>query len=672
MVSTMGPLLGDVLEILASPWTWANLFLAASMAVSFWHGRRHVPRAAWAIWVTLAVVFLTFNLARPRLEHPLALALQAMFTMGPWLRFARRYSRNSLLWFVFLASNALLATLATLILLGPGVFALVGLPVPSLVLTCLAWAMVNLALGYLALPTLDPLRSRTAKVGGLTLLLPWTLTLTWQVILAYDHNVQSLPFTAVLRGELPSRVLDLLALGALTVFWSEQVREGLGRLADIKDEDHWRIQTLGALLESYGYQMQPGISFRQGFLTQVCERIREAMGAAGAAVFLVDEYKDVLRAEVIAGSFPALVQINETDLTPSQRLARFINSEIPLHHSLLGPAIRDQKVIFYESVALTDEFFQTEQAQDWEDLSLMVAPLHFVGKLLGILAITLPRTGERVHPRTMRRLKDLARWLSQILYTFLRFDYEKEKLRIDIEARQIREIQDLLLPKRLLQLKSVQLAALSRPALGVSGDLYDVVPLRKGEILLVIGDVAGKGLPASITMVMIRTILYLLAHQRGMSPSRLMDIINWGVAGKINLDRYATLGLAHYDLRTRTFTFSNAAHHPPLIYRAAQRTWDTLDSEGIPIGLEKNSRYGQSSTTLEKNDIIVLYTDGIIETVNEKGEFFGLERFKRVLLANVSQKADKVIKALEAELEAFRGKAARHDDQTVLVMKVET
>jgi sigma-B regulation protein RsbU (phosphoserine phosphatase) len=131
------------------------------------------------------------------------------------------------------------------------------------------------------------------------------------------------------------------------------------------------------------------------------------------------------------------------------------------------------------------------------------------------------------------------------------------------------------------------------------------------------------------------------------------------------------LALLTYDFAQRQLEYSNAAHHPLLIFRAANRTFETLDTEGIPIGLEKKTKYNQINTVLQPADIVVLYTDGIIEAMNDQGSQYTLESLQRVILANCDFPPERLKRAIIEDMNGFVGKAKQHDDQTFLLMKVD-
>lgn len=655
------------------PWVWVHAAAAVGVVGLYRQQSWMLPRRVARFWLVLALLTSAVAVVLLAFPTPLVWGPAVSVFAAVLLRFQGDYDRRRHPGPLYLGLNLVFATATAAMLLDSWLP-----PLPSPVLESLP-LVANL--GWPTFSVLAPLalslrlsgwRARSGRHAGFFLATGWLPALIVHG-LAFLVDRRWLPpgwIPTALVGTLSP--LLLLPVGSAISLWADLIAEQTRRRLGRAEEHHWSLQALSHLIEALSYQMQQGVTFRQSFLTGSVERMSRLLGAAGAGLFLVDSYRDVLRAEVLHGSFPPLVHLDSFEgLNASQRMSRFLNAEIPLTHSLLEATVRELRVTYYPSLAQTEELEHSPAATEWEDLALLVAPLHYAGRLIGIFALSFLRAENRVLPRTMKRLKDVAFWMGQLVYTLLRFENEQDRLKIDIQANQVREIQSLLLPKRLPNLQSVTLAAFSRAARGVSGDYYDVIPLRRGEFLLVIGDVAGKGLPASMTMVMIRTILYLLAHQKGMGPARLLDLINWGLAGKINLDRYTTMAIAHYDLRTRQLTYSNAAHRPLLVLRSDRRTFESLDTEGIPIGLEKSSKYRETHTRLEKNDIIVLYTDGIIEAMNEKGEFYGLERLEHFLLSNHRLTADKMKRALEQELDGFSGNAVRQDDQTILLMRVE-
>ena len=152
---------------------------------------------------------------------------------------------------------------------------------------------------------------------------------------------------------------------------------------------------------------------------------------------------------------------------------------------------------------------------------------------------------------------------------------------------------------------------------------------------------------------MIRTILRLIVATR-QDPATILTWINRGLAGSISIDHFATLSFLTFDPRNREVVYSNAAHLPMLIFKSKDNKFLQVDTPGLPVGVEKDTRYAQRRFTLEKDDFMVLYTDGIIETMDSKGKQYTMQSLLNILKLNRNLSAQR-----------------QHDDQTLLVMKIK-
>jgi len=398
----------------------------------------------------------------------------------------------------------------------------------------------------------------------------------------------------------------------------------------------------------------------------------KATNADGGAVFLVDEFEDVLKVKAVEGDFPPPYQVPPKVKLKISNLANYFQSTpIPLNRTIVGECAMGRTPIYIRDTRDDERMAQNAQLDQIYIASIILTPLMQGNKVFGVLAVVSRRGNYLFSPDHFSQIRTFADYTSLTINSLFTYLQLLEKQEMEREVGIAAEIQGQLLPTRLPRVSSISLAAFSQPAKGVSGDYYDVINIRKGHILLAVCDVAGKGIPASLVMVMIRTIIHLVAHQPGMNVSRILDVVNWGIAGKVSLDRFATMALLSYDFAERRLEYSNAAHHPLLIFRAATRTFETLDTEGIPIGLEKKTKYSQVSAILQKDDIVVLYTDGIIEAMDEKGGQYSLDSLERVILAQSSLPPEKLKRAIIEDMNSFVGKAKQHDDQTFLLMKVD-
>ncbi len=181
-------------------------------------------------------------------------------------------------------------------------------------------------------------------------------------------------------------------------------------------------------------------------------------------------------------------------------------------------------------------------------------------------------------------------------------------------------------------------------------------------------DVSGKGVPAALIMVMIRSILRTVASLNE-DTKDVVAKLNNTIAGEIVEDRYATGFYLLFDAEKGIMSYTNAGHGPLILYRAASDEFELLDTEGMPIGIMSGVEYGQNYTVMERGDIAVLYTDGINEAMNENHEEFGMERFKEVIRTYRKESARDICNRVLEAVTQFSGTAPQHDDETLLVLK---
>lgn len=261
----------------------------------------------------------------------------------------------------------------------------------------------------------------------------------------------------------------------------------------------------------------------------------------------------------------------------------------------------------------------------------------------------------------------------------------RKKERLDRELEIGAEIQLQLLPRQCPKIEGVELAALCKTANRVGGDYYDFIPanydqFRKkpgapdsGKWSLAIGDVMGKGVPAGLIMTMLRGMLraeVLNAH----SPSRILQHLNHVMYADLeNSNRFVTLFYSEYDAKTRTLSYSNAAHNPPLLWQAATGTLKRLDTLGMLIGLDMDSKYHEAQVQLQPGDTIMYYTDGFTDAANQSGERFDEENLARHFqwACQHCPTPQAILDYLFSQVQKFIG-SDRHneDDMTLIVMQI--
>lgn len=242
-----------------------------------------------------------------------------------------------------------------------------------------------------------------------------------------------------------------------------------------------------------------------------------------------------------------------------------------------------------------------------------------------------------------------------------------EKERLDREMQLAAEIQRQILPKGAPQVPGWQLIGWNRPARQVGGDYYDLFHRRDGHIGLVVGDVSGKGIPASLMVSTLHSALRLLLDQSGFGAD-LLERLNRHILESSMPNRFITMLLAELDPRTGLLRYGNAGHNSGLLLRRGDGL-EELPSGGVPLGLLPNSRFESRELTLEPGDLLCLFSDGITEAVDALDLEFGEERLVEVLRKQRNEPLQAVLEAIQRAVAEHSGGLPQGDDQTLVLVR---
>ncbi|MBO8241041.1 serine/threonine-protein phosphatase [Prochlorococcus marinus XMU1410] len=255
----------------------------------------------------------------------------------------------------------------------------------------------------------------------------------------------------------------------------------------------------------------------------------------------------------------------------------------------------------------------------------------------------------------------------------------KKHENVDREISTGAEIQSQLLPDFCPVIHGIDLAAHCRPALQLGGDYYDFMCLKtnisekrkeKSRWAFVIGDVMGKGIPAGLLMTMLRGMLRAEVLT-GLPPDRILHDLNQLALNDLDQShRFVTLFYSDYDPRTRKLRFANAAHNPPLLWKSSDQKIIKLDAEGFVLGLQKDAEYHCGEIKLNQNDLVLYYTDGVIDSSNSIGQRFDEERLIKILtkLCKQSYTSQQILNKIFKKLDDFTGQNRHLEDDASMVI----
>jgi sigma-B regulation protein RsbU (phosphoserine phosphatase) len=259
---------------------------------------------------------------------------------------------------------------------------------------------------------------------------------------------------------------------------------------------------------------------------------------------------------------------------------------------------------------------------------------------------------------------DLHEYMSELARTTA----DKEGFLKEMEIA--RRLQRRLLPERAPAIEGLDIAADNLPAREVGGDFYDFIPVTKDRWGFVIADVSGKGMAAAIFMGLSRTIVRASASG-GLRITTALEQANELICRDSTSGMFVTLFFAVLTPGENKLTYVNAGHNPPLLLRTDSGEMIKLKTKGIALGVKSGVRLEEAEVGLERGDLLVLYTDGITEAFNEKGEAFGEDRLIEIIRKNRQLAAKDMIRKIQDEVVIFAGTQPQYDDITLLIMRVQ-
>jgi serine phosphatase RsbU (regulator of sigma subunit) len=301
--------------------------------------------------------------------------------------------------------------------------------------------------------------------------------------------------------------------------------------------------------------------------------------------------------------------------------------------------------------------------------NIVACPLRYHGVLAGLgLLFNAPLDAPAFAAKldSARRLAELGAAL------FHRLSLERDALRnrhLQTQLEIAATIQARLLPREAPDCPSLECAWRSKPAQNIGGDYLDLLTNELGDAFAVIADVSGHGIDSALMMTSFRSTYR--ADCRSLPPGALMTALNADVVNEVGpTGMFITAASLHIRHDARKLAYASAGHNPLLLYRAVSGALQDLDATGPSLGFVANAEYDQAELALHPGDVLLLYTDGVVEEADSRGEMFDIDRLRKCLAANAARSAADILNAIYADLAAFTGRVHTQDDVSVSVLKI--
>ena len=468
---------------------------------------------------------------------------------------------------------------------------------------------------------------------------------------------------------------------ALTLFLTAIVYLRINRKLSIKEEEVQRLEQEKQIILDFMQSISGAIvgeKNRQKLFQKITHAAIINTGALSACIF--EKTMDgVFQRIAVEGLFPPQSKASLAKLKHAKSRSEFIENAFETEsfsegEGLFGSVAKTRKPVLIENAHNDPRIVQHDDPALFIH-SLMVTPIIYEGELIAILAIANPIEGVPFNKMDFSLLESLSNQVGLAIQNSNSLQLQLEKSKLDIDLQLAQNIQNLLLPSEFPKESPIDFSAYYAPAQKIGGDFYDVFELNQDTIGVVVADVSGKGIPASIIMAICQTHLKHLTKEYS-SPANILKALNKEVFSSIRPGMFITLTLGIIDLTSNQVTIARSGHEAPIYFKHSEHSEGTISmiqADGMAVGIVPSEMYDSKieDITLDFNhgDILLFYTDGLTEVENRRNEEFSNQRLMKIISQEYTKDAKSIVAKILESVHQFSDGAQPQDDQTVLVVK---
>jgi sigma-B regulation protein RsbU (phosphoserine phosphatase) len=445
------------------------------------------------------------------------------------------------------------------------------------------------------------------------------------------------------------------------------------------ERSHEEIQVEETLVFDFLHGL--GEAFRETIRPQELHRLIvegavRILDAHGGALYVTDRTGGKLTPAFISKGCPPLVDVPSNIL--QQAAANPIALETFLRLRTVAPREGVIGRVWQASQAIClNEFSEAPELAQlrgsaFGSVSVMATALRYGDQDLGVLALANGPMGAPFSQADLVVFKSIAEQSAFALYNAIIYSMANEKKRLDHDLEIARDIQRILLPSEAPAIDGFQISGINVPARQVSGDYFDYIQVDQDRLGVAIADVSGKGVPASLIMAICRSVLRAEAA-RNPSPADVLRKVNRQLYPDIKEDMFISMAYLILGHQQDGVTLARAGHDAPLWYKRQSQTVIPVKSPGMVVGIDSGSVFDRLTVDfavpLERNDCLVLYTDGVTETLNSEGDEFGVDRMMQSVRASANDSAQAIVKRIIEDVREFTGSVPQNDDITVIAIR---
>ena len=337
-----------------------------------------------------------------------------------------------------------------------------------------------------------------------------------------------------------------------------------------------------------------------------------------------------------------------------------------LDAELTGWMLKNQKPLLVNDLQ-KDSRFQAKDGDKYPIHSVLSVPLVLKGRMVGLLNLFNKRTEGGFTDADARLVGIIAAQSAHVIENARLYAEETALKLMQEEMKLAYKIQMDLLPKEPPHIAGYDIAGISIPAKSVGGDYFDYIQLNDRLLAFCLGDVSGKGMPAALLMATLQATL------RGQimidsSPKECLQRTNALIYKSTDADKFATLFYGALDNSSHELTYANAGHNYPLFLKPGREPI-RLETGGLVLGCLDDFCYGEKTLQFDPGDVLLIYSDGITESIDANEEEFGEQKLSEILQKNASESTARLIEKIVSAVHAHAGESPQADDMTILIIR---
>lgn len=516
---------------------------------------------------------------------------------------------------------------------------------------------------------------KTAKVSYLSFL-ALLIVIAASVYTALKPGITHFVLLLLLAAAILIPYLIMLAFGKPKVEEKKEVKTEETKTPQVIVEE-LKPEEINLIEAGRSFDLLASDSFgnKEGFqnlLDTINKTTMKVTNADGGIILMVDDFEDSINVKSFMGVFPPPYPLSadlphkELRVSTSFKFANFA-----LRDNIFGEVASSGKPELINSPKEDPRITENGPEEFLKLGSFIFIPIQLRGKgiIIGLLALS-KNPGKEFTQVEYQNALTLSGFAESALKSTINFQESTEKNELSKESKIAENMQNILLPKKLPPLAGISFGSFTQHTEGVCSDIFDVIPVRQDRTSFILMDVAGKGTNSFLVMSMLRSMIRLLVNTP-QPAGTILSLANREICGEINFEHFASVTLINYNPVKQQIQFSCAGRTPLFVYSAEKQTVERKSFASEPLGVEKTISYKDIQFTVSKGDIIISYTDGLVEALDAGGKQYSLNRLANVIKTNSKSSGKQIADAVKADMKQFVGTETLHDDQTLLVVKIQ-